>query len=684
MVFSSSLGKILSLNMKNEMRLKYFVIIISLSVFAQVNKLDAQILVDSIVYKPEVEKEFVEAMRFFRAGEFDSASASFLNSIKTYPRSHRTTGAYIMGAKALFELKNYKESIRLLKDLIDLYPQSEYLDDAHYSLGLDFYRSGRYEDAAMEFIIVNQSSKEPRLTSKSEEQLNVLTTTYLTLAELQRLKPEAKSDNMKALMTVRVAEKILRTGDLVTAEQMLRSVAGMPPSVKYVDNALSLLEQMAKRGGVKIGVVLPLMLKMENPASRVLGVEFLQGIQLAVDEYNQTVPLKIGMEVRDSERDPSVAARQVSELCSDEKISVIIGPILSNEVFASAGIANERGVPLITPTATANGIASIGPFVFQANPDFDMRGRDAAAYAYTALNAKRFAVLAPKDAVGRQMAESFIAEVASLGGEVIDAQFYTSGSSDLRTELMAIRRKALEKLEIPVIDFGGKIRQSELNKLVRWGVNSKTLDSLVERGLTSTVTTLFGDRGAVIADSLGLPTRLDHLKYDSLGLPVPNIDVIFVPIASSDEIPVVSSQIKFFNLQTQIVGTADWNDAAVLDQNRQYTDGIIFTADTYSEPNSESYRSFNARYLLANSNKAPGNNAMFGYDVAKMVVQIIAQGKIKRTEVANALVKVEGFEGLHSKISLSSNRVNSYLSVLQYKGHQIKRIGEIDLTRLGK
>jgi len=61
-------------------------------------------------------------------------------------------------------------------------------------------------------------------------------------------------------------------------------------------------------------------------------------------------------------------------------------------------------------------------------------------------------------------------------------------------------------------------------------------------------------------------------------------------------------------------------------------------------------------------------------------VQIIARGKSKRKDIADALATVEGFQGLHSSISLSKNRVNACLTVLQYKARQILRIGEIDLT----
>ena len=670
--------------MKVFMKISMILPVFVAAMFASSIGVQSQTLQESILFKPEAEREFVDAMKLFKAGRFDTASVLFTHVNKDYPRSHRTTGAYIMGAKSLYELKDYRESIRLLKNLIDLYPQSAYVDDAHYTLALDYFRTGRYEDAASECITVLQTSQDKQLAARSGRLVEMVTSSFLTLPELQMLQQEAKSDEMRSLVTTRIAEKLLRIGDIAAAAEMLHKIASLPPNIKYVSDAHTLLEQIENRGGMKIGVVLPLMLKAESPLTRALGVEFLEGIQLAVDEFNQKGVIKISLDVRDTERDQSKAERLVADLCTDEKVAAIIGPISSNEVFASAGISNERGVPLITPTATANGIAAIGSFIFQANPDYDTRGRDAAAFAYRTLGARSFAVLAPTDIVGKQLTESFIAEISSLGGEMIDVQWYAPGSTDIRTELMSMRRKAFKMLEVPTVDFGAKMKQSELNKFIKWGVNQRVLDSLVERGLTAPVTLLFGSRAQLIADSLKIHTNLDHIDYDSLGMPMKAIDALFVPIASSEEIPIVSSQIKFFNIQAQILGTGDWNDAGALDQNRQYTDGVMFFTDSYPDPASEGYRTFDAKYRLANTNKPPGTNALFGYDAAKMILQVISQGKSRRKDIAEALAKMEGFEGLHSQISLSKNRVNSCLNVLQYKGGQISQIGKIDLVFKGK
>ena len=146
--------------MKVSMKISMILSALAAALFAFSLTVQSQTLQESILFKPEAEREFVDAMKLFKAGRFDTASVLFIRVNKNYPRSHRTTGAYIMGAKSLYELKDYRESIRLLKNLIDLYPQSAYVDDAHYTLALDYFRTGRYEDAASECITVLQTSQD--------------------------------------------------------------------------------------------------------------------------------------------------------------------------------------------------------------------------------------------------------------------------------------------------------------------------------------------------------------------------------------------------------------------------------------------------------------------------------------------------------------------------------------------
>lgn len=633
--------------------------------------------VDSLVFRPDVERLFVQAMRHFQAERFDSAAAGFMRAIREFPLHHRTTGAYIMAGKAYYRLGNFRESVRILKNLIDLYPASAYVADAHYSLGLDFFRMLRYDDAAEELVQAHRLSSDALLRARAEKLLDNLAAEYLTVADLQLLLNAAPPQPLDVLLAVRLAERLMRTGDVRAARDLLLPIVELPAQVAFVDRAVDLLRRLQGSGVLKVGVVLPLMLKTSQPGQRDLGVEMYDGIKLAVEEYNERHLPKVSIEVRDSERDPGAAARVVTELCSDDAVVAIMGPAFSNEAFAAAGIANARGVPLLTPTATANGIASIGPYVFQLNPDLDTRGRIMARYAV--LNgARTFAVLSPVEQIPKSIADAFVDEVARLGGELIDQQWYQRGATDLRMQLSTMRKRALDKSEPLVINFAGSLRYEDIKNMLMLGVSAEVLDSLVEWGATVPVEQLLGPDGRILADSLRIPTARAVIQYDSLEMAVRNVDAVFLPVASADEVGVVTSQLRYFNFQSQLLGTGEWHDLATLDQNREYADGVVYSNDTYIDLNNAGYRAFAAKFQKQ-FGRPPTVNALFGYDAMKLLLDLLAGGAATRNDLAAALTSVRRFPGWHSSFSIDERRVNTCLTMFRFENRSIRRIGELDL-----
>ena len=177
-----------------------------------------------------------------------------------------------------------------------------------------------------------------------------------------------------------------------------------------------------------------------------------------------------------------------------------------------------------------------------------------------------------------------------------------------------------------------------------------------------------------------IPTQRVKAKYDSLGMPVAAFDAIFVPISSSEEIGIVTSQLRYFNFQAQLLGNGNWYEPNELDQHRQYSNGVIFTADTYWEEIDQQYQQFLKQFRFRFS-KDPTKNSMIGYDAMKLLLNAIRQGARRREDIAAALGSARTFQGIHSKISLGTRRVNSFLTILQYKNRSIKKIGEIDVSR---
>ncbi len=88
-----------------------------------------------------------------------------------------------------------------------------------------------------------------------------------------------------------------------------------------------------------------------------------------------------------------------------------------------------------------------------------------------------------------------------------------------------------------------------------------------------------------------------EIKLDSLHIPVTAIEAIYMPIASPEEIGVVGSQLVYYNIEAQILGSGDWYDLAELEANKRYADGVIFSSDTFVHPEDSTYQNFLARVL---------------------------------------------------------------------------------------
>ncbi len=635
---------------------------------------------DSLVYRPDVERTFEAAVSLFKARRYQEADDLFTGIIERTPESHRVTAAYIMGAKSLYQLGEYGKSMSLLKALVDRYPTSEYVDDADYTLGLDLYQLRQYVAAAKEFLTARQSSPDTLLAAHAERMLGVVSLTHLQNADLRQLLQEATIPETRSLLSVRLAEKVLNTGDVSEAKSLLRPITELPPTIPSVREAEALLDRIEKGGFLKVGVVLPLMLNSGQSTPGGAGEELLDGIRLAVDEYNAEALPKVNLDVRDSEHDAGVAARQVSELTMDSGILAIVGPVFSNEAFAAANLANARGVPLITPTATLDGIAAIGDYIFQANPDYSMRGRAMAQYAFAEKNARRFAVLSASDTASKLITRAFVDEVNQLGGQLVDLEWYDPGATDLRSQLTDMRRRAMELTERLVVNFAAKLKPTDLRKILRLGVPPSLLDSLNATGASMAVDCLFGEGGERIADSLKIPTERTKALYDSLEIPVTTVDAVFLPISDPGEIGIVTSQLRLLNFQTQLLGTGNWYDLSELDQNRPYANGVVFSTDAYWEDVDRRYQEF-ADKFRATYSKTPTANSMFGYDTMQLLLRVIRQGATRREDVASALSTVRNFQGVHSKISLLGSRVNSWLTLLQFRKRALQKVGEIDVAR---
>ncbi|MBM2845006.1 MAG: hypothetical protein HW407_318 [Bacteroidetes bacterium] len=639
---------------------------------------------ETISYSQSAENTFQDGIEAFAQERYADAVSAFDQVIRSGGPNQRTTAAYVMKAKALLHQQETLEAAKTLRTFLFTFPSSSYVPDAEFTMGLLQLRIQRYGDAAASFMTAWRGAKslpnQARLVSDARTALQRTLEFHLTSGDVRQMIGASSERDERAFLWLTLAKKEISDGRVSATSIILDTL-----DLQYVGNPfgeeIALLRgQLQQRSSVKIGALLPVMRKSEPSAMKEIGTEIEEGVQFAVEEYakDSTTRVKVTLVTRDTERDPLVAARGIQELTSDDNIIGIIGPVFSNEAAAAVGLANSRGYPLVTPTANANGIAAVGQYIFQANPDYDTRGRAMARYAVQVKGMKVLAVLAPIDAFGKFMAEAFAGEALRLGAKVIATEWYQRGASDLTGQLANIRKAGMLAGVEPTISFAGQVNQADIAKLVQLGVPLSTIDSLLDKSSMVKATEFLGPDAKRLIDSLGITALYEEPKTDSLQYPVTTIDGIYIPISGPGEIGIASSQIVFFNFKTHILGSGEWNSFADLDANKRYCDGVIFESDYFVDSKSPDYVEFFNRFY-ERFKKRPGKNTLYGYDATRMMLDAIQTGSSTREGLMRSLQGVREYRGFHSRIGFSDNRVNSWLWILQYSGDQIRKLDEIQV-----
>ncbi len=624
---------------------------------------------------------FRAGLTAFTADRNATALALFDRLVREYPHSDRITAALIMRGKALLALSDNLECARAMRAFLAAYPFSRYVSDAHLVLARAYEGVGRRSEEMDELKAAWVAMPRPQVPSLMREivsALDALIDRTMNAADLERGLAGITDPGLRAYFWVKIGElenaRENSNGVALATDTLTLRYPGHP----FPGRASALRKSMAGVSTLKVAAVLPLMNGGEPSVAREVARDVADGLQLALEFYRRggSQRISVGMETFDTRRDPKQAAGIVRTVAADPSCIAVLGPVFSATASTAAVAAQTSGIPLISPTANANGISAAGSFVFQANPDYQTRGRAMARYAVGVRGFQRLATLAPSDSYGKFLAEAFAREAQRLGARVVAQEWYTRGVSDLHSQFAAIRRAGMAAEAEPLVSFAGKFDVRDRLRLMDLGVPGKRIDSLLSKSARVRAVDLLGSRARILMDSVGLAPSFDLSRADSLVYPVSGIQAVYIPIASSDEIGVVASQFVYFNVQAQLLGSGEWNDPGELHENRRYCSGLIFESDNYVDTTTSGYRDF-LEGFRARFSREPSRNVLYGFDTGQLVFAMIRNGAATRTALARTLSMMKDFQGLHSKIGFSPSRVNMWLSILQFEGEDVRRLDEV-------
>ncbi len=184
----------------------------------------------------------------------------------------------------------------------------------------------------------------------------------------------------------------------------------------------------------------------------VYGISTNNGIEMAVKEINEAGGIngqQIEYHVLDEKGDVTEATNAYGRLVSDYNIDALIGDVTSKPSIAVATRAAADGMPMITPTGTADPITKQGETVFRTCFTDHYQGTAMADYLKQQGVGSAAVLYDNGDDYSVALQEAFVSRAKENGITVTNEESFASKDTDFKAQLTKIAGNKPEVLFVP-------------------------------------------------------------------------------------------------------------------------------------------------------------------------------------------------------------------------------------------
>jgi branched-chain amino acid transport system substrate-binding protein len=565
------------------------------------------------------------AESLFAKKQYDQALKTAQGFLTTYPKSRYGDRALSLMGEIQISSRNYPGALKSYTQLVEKYPGSSLIGEAKYKLGLCSYELKEYD------LAIDNLSDRSRITEPAKLQriAEMLAASYLAKGrslpatrELAYLAENASTEKQRSGTRERVRELVdkklseddlrsLAEGKTYPADLALLRLSGLYIEQRRNEEAIAAAREFLSRfpghpertraellvaeaearmtaPKYTIGVLVP-----QTGQASFFGDHVLRGIQLAVLSFNSENPgSRVELAVRDTEGSPEKAAAAFAELAGKGAVS-IIGPLLTREVEALVPGLSRTPLPVFTPTATAPGLTELSPWLFRNALTNNTQAVAAARYGLQRA-AKKFVVLYPDDAYGRDLARTFAREIGR-NAEVLASISYPPESND----------------------FGPFIRK------------------LIDIDLRS--------------QKVAIPEDEQERKKLFQAY-VPSFDALYLP-GSAEKVGLLLPQLAFYNVKEKLIlGSNNWHTPDLVERAGTYAEGAVFVDGVYPESPDPAIKAVVEAYRSAYQEE-PDILSAQAYDAAAMILSLLKAKKETPAAIREGLLAIRDYPGISGRTS---------------------------------
>ena len=216
----------------------------------------------------------------------------------------------------------------------------------------------------------------------------------------------------------------------------------------------------AEEGALKIGFIGPL-----TGAAAVYGTSCLQGAQIAVEEINAQGGMQIELIPQDDEHDPEKSVNAYNTLW-DEGAQMIVGCVTTGPCKAVSAEAYNDRMFMLTPSASSTEVTEGKDNMYQVCFTDPNQGSASAQYIVDNALATKVAVIYNNaDAYSTGIYQTFVANAAELGLEVVSVTTFTDDTTDFSVQLTDAKDNGADLVFLPIYYTPASMILSQANAM---------------------------------------------------------------------------------------------------------------------------------------------------------------------------------------------------------------------------
>lgn len=580
------------------------------------------VLVASLATTLFAQDEISQAKSLISNGQCAEAIAPLQKIYKSSFRKSAGEKASVLLTECYLREHRRDDAEKVSSRFLEYHVNTVYRERMELAHAIVSVEKGNVYEGVESMLRILAYSKNPAARSRTKEVVvQTLAASLLNAEQLQALLEKYPIDkDVVGWMQLQIGRECQNAKRFRAARYWYKKVVSANDiSEKLSDTAERGLESLEDYGA---GVPTVLVLAPVSGDFAEFGAAAVQGVILAHEQAG--FKGKVNIRIADTRADAALALLRTQQAINQDSIVAVIGPIMSAPA-ATVGAwlgSNFQNIPMLTPTATDDGIARMGPNIFQVNITMDNLANKIAGFAANCLGIKEYAILSPLGDYGASMSQSFTQAVERRGGNIVAFRNYEEGRPDYKTEFDLLR----------------DVRYKQLNR---------------RKNIA---------RGASDLDAVNAKERRSYMADSTFEIPG-----IFIPSTNPGDAGLMAGQVAFNKISGTLLGTSGWYGRELLIQGKRLVDSSYFSVPALDMGgNNADLKKFVSDFKERWGSE-PGEDKVSGlsYDAANIVFSSMAK---KPSSLTNSINNTANFKGVYGDIKFKRGANTNTKIVTVVKG----------------